>query len=73
MQKVRPNFGMLDDTISNLVIGIVYFFIIACAFFIQYKIVFNPQVTAKLNKIKAFFANIFKKKKPLNENEKEGE
>ena len=44
MQKVRPNFGMLDDTISNLVIGIVYFFIIACAFFIQYKIVFNSKI-----------------------------
>lgn len=43
MQKVRPAFGMLDDTISNLVIGIVYFFIIACAFFIQYKVLFNKK------------------------------
>ena len=59
MQKVRPNFGMLDDTISNLVIGIVYFFIIACAFFIQYKIVFSPEVAKVLNKIKNFFAKIF--------------
>ena len=59
MQKVRPNFGMLDDTISNLVIGIVYFFIIACAFFIQYKIVFSPEVAKVLNKIKNLFAKIF--------------
>ena len=65
MQKVRPNFGMLDDTISNLVIGIVYFFIIACAFFIQYKIVFSPEVTKVLNKIKKPFVVAFKKIKSL--------
>ena len=61
MQKVRPNFGMLDDTISNLVIGIVYFFIIACAFFIQYKIVFNSKITNFFNKVKNSIKNFFKK------------
>lgn len=62
MGKVRPKFGMLDDTISNLVIGIVYFFIIACAFFIQYKIIFNSKTQTVLEKIKKPFAKLFKKK-----------
>jgi simple sugar transport system permease protein len=61
MEMVRPSFGMLDDTISNLVIGIVYFFIIACAFFVQYKIVFNAKITAVLNKIAIPFNWLYKK------------
>ncbi len=76
MGKVRPSFGMLDDTISNLVIGIVYFFIIACAFFIQYKVIFNPKAQAVIDKIKKpfvwlgskignFFTFIFNKIKSL--------
>ena len=48
---VRQNFGMNNDSISNLVIGIVYFFIIACAFFTQYKIVFNPKTQALIDKL----------------------
>ncbi len=62
MGRVRQDFGMFDDTISNLTIGIVYFSIIACAFFIQYKVVFNAKTTAVLNKIakpfKWFFGKI---------------
>ena len=61
MEMVRPTFGMLDDTISNLVIGIVYFFIIACAFFVQYKIVFNAKTTAILNKIATPFIWVYDK------------
>lgn len=61
MQKVRPVFGMLDDTISNLVIGIVYFFIIACTFFTQYRIVFNSKVEAVLAKVRKPFVWTFEK------------
>lgn len=43
MGQVRPDFGMFDDTISNLVMGLVYFFIIACAFFTQYRIIFRKK------------------------------
>ena len=77
MGKVRPAFNMLDDTISNLVIGIVYFFIIACVFFIQYKIVFNTKTTNFFNKVKGFIIKIFNKiklvfrKKPKTEKEDE--
>ena len=62
MVQVRMDFGMTNDSISNLVVGVVYFFIIACAFFIQYKIVFNPTITAFFNKIKASIIKIFTKK-----------
>ena len=41
MQQVRMDFGMTSDSIANLIIGIVYLFIIASAFFIQYKLVFK--------------------------------
>ena len=43
MKQVRMDFGLTSDSISNLIIGLVYFFIIACAFFIQYKIMFNKK------------------------------
>ncbi len=75
MGQVRPAFGMLDDTISNLVMGLVYFFIIACSFFIQYKIIFNSKTTARLNKIKQPFVSLWLKikklftKKPKNKKE----
>ncbi len=49
MGQVRQDFGLTNDSISNLVIGIVYFFIIACAFFIQYKIIFNKTKKVKAN------------------------
>ncbi len=55
MGQVRMDFGMTNDSISNLVIGIVYFFIIACAFFIQYKIMFNNK--NKKNSIKIITIN----------------
>lgn len=61
MGQVRMDFGMTNDSISNLVIGFVYFFIIACAFFIQFKIVFNPTITNFLNKIKKPFVWLFDK------------
>ena len=41
MEQVRMDFGLTNDSIANLIIGLVYFFIIACAFFIQYKVIFN--------------------------------
>ncbi len=38
MPQVRMDFKMTSDSFSNLVVGIIYFFIIACSFLIQYKI-----------------------------------
>ena len=41
MGQVRMDFGFTNDAISNLVLGIIYFSIIACDFFITYKINFR--------------------------------
>lgn len=57
MQQVRMDFALTNDSTANVVIGLVYFFIIACAFFIQYKVVFRKNL-----KIVDFFKKIFKKK-----------
>ena len=41
MVQVRKDFKFTNDAISNFIVGIIYFFIIACAFFINYQVVFN--------------------------------
>ena len=43
MERVRMDFGMTNDSTANLIIGIVYFFIIACAFFIKYRVIFRKK------------------------------
>lgn len=43
MEQVCEDFGFLNDSVSNLIIGIIYFFIIACAFFIKYKVLFRKK------------------------------
>ena len=48
MVEVRGAFGFTNDSISNIVIGLVYFCVIACSFFITYKVVFRkPTFGAK--------------------------
>ena len=41
MVEVRATFGFTNDSIANIVIGLVYFCVIACSFFITYKVVFR--------------------------------
>ena len=41
MVEVRASFGFTNDSIANIVIGLVYFCVIACSFFITYKVVFR--------------------------------
>ena len=41
MGQVRQDFGFYNDAIANVALGVVYFFIIACYFFINYKLVFK--------------------------------
>lgn len=41
MVRVRGDFGFTNDSIANIVIGLVYFCVIACSFFITYKLVFR--------------------------------
>jgi len=39
MGQVRQDFGFYNDAIGNVVLGIIYFFIIGCEFFITYKLI----------------------------------
>ena len=41
MVEVRGNFGFTNDSIANIVNGLVYFCVIACSFFITYRVVFR--------------------------------
>lgn len=41
MTQVRKDFKFTNDAISNIVIGIIYFSVIAVTFFLSYKIVFR--------------------------------
>lgn len=41
MQQVNYEFGITSSATANLVMGIVYFFVIGCEFFIEYRVVFN--------------------------------
>ena len=43
MPQVRMAFKLKGESFSNLVVGIIYFFIIACSFIIQYKITFSKK------------------------------
>ncbi len=41
MVEVRGTFGFTNDSVANIVIGLVYFCVIACSFFITYRVVFR--------------------------------
>ena len=41
MTQVRKDFKFTNDAISNIVIGIIYFCVIAVTFFLSYKVVFR--------------------------------
>lgn len=43
MSQVQQDFGLTNNSIGSIVIGLVYFFVIACAFFVNYKIVFRKK------------------------------
>lgn len=46
MVQVRGDFGFTNDSVANIVIGLVYFCVIACSFFITYRVVFRRSGTA---------------------------
>ena len=54
MVEVRGQFGFTNDSIANIVIGLVYFCVIACSFFITYRVVFRKPgaKTAEIDKAK---------------------
>ena len=50
MVEVRKTFMFTNDSISNIVVGIVYFAVIICSFFINYKIVFKKNEKGEIKK-----------------------
>ena len=47
MTQVRKDFKFTNDAIANIVIGIIYFTVIATTFFLSYKIVFRESPSGK--------------------------
>lgn len=43
MVQVRKDFGFYNNAIANVVLGVIYFFIIGCEFFLNYKIVLSKK------------------------------
>ncbi len=46
MTQVRKDFKFTNDAVANIVVGILYFCVIACSFFITYRIVFRKKEDA---------------------------
>ncbi len=53
MGQVRKDFGFTNEALSNVVIGIVYFFLIASEFFIRYQLIFRKKKKAEMEKEEA--------------------
>lgn len=47
MAQVRLDFGFTDEATANIVLGIVYFCIIACDFFVNYRVLFRNKASAE--------------------------
>ena len=50
MVEVRKTFMFTNDSISNIVVGILYFAVIICSFFINYKLVFRKKEKEEFKK-----------------------
>lgn len=48
--RVNQNFGVTNDAVGNLIVGMMYLFIIGCVFFTTYKITFNKKKAVKTEK-----------------------
>ena len=66
MSQVRIQFGITNDSISSIIVGIIYFFIIGSEFFINYRLHFKDCELVRtfrnvLSPIKKFFDKVNKK------------
>ena len=76
MGQVQSFFGISSNAVCDLIIAIMYFFVIGCEFFITYKIIRRKKGDKKADgdnngkcKFTEFFKNLFSKKKKAAENE----
>lgn len=49
MAQVQTAFGITNNSVSNIIIGIIYFCVIGCEFFISYKLKIRKRKKASLN------------------------
>ncbi len=47
MGQVQTDFNIVNDAVADIVVGLVYFIIIGCEFFITYKLKFKKEKVAK--------------------------
>ena len=64
MTQVRKDFKFTNDAIANIVIGIVYFAVIAVTFLLSYKVIFREGAFDKIKRL-------FEKKKKANDGEED--
>ena len=57
MGQVKQDFGFYNDAIGNVVLGIIYFFIIGCEFFLSYKVIFRKKGNKKNGEDSVDFLN----------------
>ena len=50
MTQVRKTFMFTNDSISNIVVGVVYFAVIICSFFINYRLAFRKKEKEEIKK-----------------------
>ena len=50
MGQIQTDFSVRNDAIADIVVGIIYFFIIGCEFFITYKLKFRSDKSKKTQK-----------------------
>lgn len=61
MSQAQMTFGIRNNSVSQVVTAIIYFCIIACRFFISYKIVFRNGSFARTRKFFGVIGEFFKK------------
>ena len=47
MSQVQTDFGITNDAVSDIVVGIIYFVVIGCEFFIRYQLKFKKEKKAE--------------------------
>ena len=62
MAKVQSDNNIMNDATPNLIIGLIYFFVIGCEFFIEYRLLINRG--GKEMKLGDFIKSLFKRRSP---------
>ena len=62
MTKVQSDNNIMNDATPNLIIGLIYFFVIGCEFFIEYRLLISRG--GKEMKLGDFIKSLFKRRSP---------